>query len=308
MRRLLVPVLAITLGGCGQFMANRAALTPHQTPQMHSGHPLDGVAELSFGASSVAHTTDLGEGDPEAGVEVPGTQLHGDARFRLSEVFALGFVYENGLDETAKRPKEEQPPVDEGNVEGYGITADISIRTMDPRLQIGLGFDMMVWSVPYVEYLTCAPTDPCFPAEFDIMTRGTDRTETFGISLTPSYRTGTLTFFGGLTARQHPTIQQKGTETDPLLEGEGDVESGPFNLVISAGLEAALMGGALETSLVLYQDVTQDPVRYGPGIGILVNVPLGRRTPAPVSTGEPYPAPAAPPPPEPAPEPTPPPG
>lgn len=309
--------LALTATGCGQFMANRAALAPRATPQLHSGQPLDGTAELSFGASSVAHVTDVGEGDPEAGVEIPGTQIHGDARLRLSEVFALGLVYENGLDETAKRPKEEQPPVDEGNVEGYGITADISIATMDPKLRVGLGFDMMIWSVPYVEYLTCAPSDPCFP-DVLIEDRGTDRTETFGVSLTPSYRIGAITYFGGLTARQHPTIQQKGTETDPLLEGEGDVESGPFNLIISAGLEAAFMAGALEASFVLYQDVTQDPVKYGPGLGVLVNVPLGRKQPprpvivdAPPAAPTPAPdtAPTTPPPPTPAPaDPTPPPG
>jgi len=288
----LVPLAAICATGCGTYQANRAALTPHQTPQMHSGHPLDGTAELGFGASSLAHTTDLGEGDPEAGVEVPGTQLRGDARLRLSDVFALGLVYENGLDETARRPKEEQPPVDEGNVQGYGVTADISIRTRDPRFRVGLGFDMMIWDVPYVEYLSCAPGDPaCFPDGVMIMSRGTDRTETFGVSVTPSYRTGNMTVFGGLTARQHPTIQQKGTETDPILEGEGDVESGPFNVVVSAGLEYGLMDGAVEASLVVYQDLTQDPVRYGPGIGAMVTVPIGRRTPRAASS-EPAPAPA----------------
>jgi hypothetical protein len=256
---------------------------------MHSGHGLDGIAELGFGASSLAHSTELGEGDPEAGVEVPGTQLRADARFRLSDVFALGLVYENGLDETAKRPKDEQPPVDEGNVQGYGITADVSIGTRDPKLRVGLGFDLVFWDVPYVEYLSCAPQDPCFP--YDIMSKGTDRTETFGFSITPSYRMGLWTFFGGLTARQHPTIQQKGTETDPILEGEGDVKSGPFNLLVSAGFEAALMQGAVEASLVLYQDITQDPVRYGPGLGVMVVVPLGRTPPAP-PPGEPVPAPA----------------
>ena len=279
-------LLVLAAAGCGTYRANRAALAPHATPQLHSGHPVDGVAEVSAGLSSVAHATDLGVGDPEAGVEVPGTQLHGDARLRLGEAFALGLVYENGLDETARRPREDQPPVDEGNVEGYGLTADVSIATRDPRLRIGLGFDLIIWSVPYVEYLTCVPGDPCFPG-VTIMERGVDRTETFGLSFTPSYRMGALTWFGGLTTRQHPTIQQKGTETDPLLEGEGDVQSGPFNLLISAGLEAALLGGQLEATVVLYQDLTLDPVGYGPGLAVLVSVPLGRRARTTDATIEP---------------------
>jgi hypothetical protein len=76
------------------------------------------------------------------------------------------------------------------------------------------------------------------------------------------------------------------------------------------------MDGAVELSAVLYQDVTQDPVKYGPGLGVLVNVPLGRPRPRPAAPEEPGlapppapytppPAPAAPPP-APAPPPPPP--
>jgi len=303
-------VIAALAAGCGTFRVNRAATVPHAAPTLHSGHPLDGTAELGFGASSLA---DLGEpkvGDPEAAVEIPATQIHGDARLRLSDSLALGLLFEDGLESTVSRPKGNlQPPVENGNVIGYGATADVSIALPDPRWRVGIGFDLMIWQVPYVEYQTCV--ENCVPiGGWTMIEHGTDNTETFGVSVTPSYRTGALTVFGGLSARQHPTIIQKGTETDPFLEDEGEVDSGPFNVIVSGGLEAGFAGGVIKGSVLVYQDVTRDPLKYGPGIAALITVPIGRKKPAPppplLPPPEPYPtyAPsAAPPPPPPPPAP-----
>jgi hypothetical protein len=276
MRFLLafVPLLV----ACGTYNYNRSALVPRATPRMSGGHPLDGKGQLSLGASSVAHFSSPGAGDPNAGVEIPGTQLFGSLRGQLNDVFSLGLIYENGLDAGAKPLKSTQPPVDGGSVQGYGITTDFSIRTGDPRFRIGLGFDAMVWSVPYVEYFTCAAGEDCFP--YSIQTQGSDTVETFAASITPSYRPSEgVTVFGGLTLRQHPTLQQKGQEQEPIFDDGPEVQSGPGNLIISGGAEVAIADGALRASAIAFWDVSRNPAKYGPGASLMISIPFGKRRP-----------------------------
>jgi hypothetical protein len=304
--RLLAPVL-LGLAACGTYQVNRTALAPHATPTMRTGQPVDGIAEFGLGASSIADARKPTVGNDEASVEIPGTQMHVDGRLRLGELFALGLIYESGLDATAHKPKGAlQPSVDNGNVDGFGFTTDVSIPTGDPRLRVGLTLEMIVWSVPFVEWRTCV--DNCIPGDgFTYEDEDTDSTGTWGLGITPSYRSEDLTLFGGLTARQHPTIIQKGLEGDPFLDGEGEVEPGPFNVIVSAGAELAVAGGAVRFSGIIYQDLVADPVQYGPGLAVLVSVPLGRKKPATAAAvaPQPYPPPQ-PPPPQPYPPPAPP--
>ena len=268
--------VALVLGACGTYNYNRAALVPRATPRMHSGAPLDGRAELSVGASSVASFGDPGVGDPNAGVEIPGTQLHGDMRVRLGDIVALGFIYENGLDKGATPLKSTQPPVEGGNVQGMGMSVDIAVPTNNPNLHIGLGLDAIVWSVPYVEYFTCAMDESCFP--YQIQNHGSDDVDTFAASFTPTYvASDQVTVFGGVTLRNHPTINQKGQEMDPLFFSP-QVESGPANLVVSGGVQVSLAEGAVLASAVAYWDSSQNIAKYTPGLGMLLSVPFGRKT------------------------------
>ncbi|HSK04754.1 MAG TPA: hypothetical protein VK932_26065, partial [Kofleriaceae bacterium] len=290
MRSVLAIVLATVplLVACGTYNYNRAALVPRATPRMSTGHPLPATAQLTAGASSLAHLGAPGPGDPNAGLEIPGTQLFGNLRLQPFEGLTLGLVYENGLDAGAKPLKSTQPPVDGGNVEGYGFNFDASIRTGDPRFRVGLGVDAMVWNVPYVEYFTCAAGEECFP--YSIVSRGSDTVESLAVSLTPSYRPSEgVTVFGGLTVRNHPTIKQKGQTSDPLFEPE--VRAGPANFIVSGGVEVALAGGALLASAIAYWDASREPVEYGPGVAVMLGIPLGRRTRAPDAAPVPPPPP-----------------
>jgi hypothetical protein len=286
----LLAIATIAAAGCGTYNYNRAALVPHAAPRLHSGAPMTSTGELSVGASSIAHLGEPGLGDPEAGVEIPGTQLHADGRVRLRRsAVSLGFVYENGLDAGAAKLKASQPPVDGGSVTGFGVTLDGSIPTSSPQVHIGLGVELMTWRVPYVEYASCAQGEACFP--YAVMTEGTDAVGTAAVSVTPTYAVGRdLHVFGGVTARQHPTLKQKGQETDPLWTTP-EVESGAVNFLVSAGVELALAGGAVKVSGVAYYDITPDPAEYRPGLAALLTIPLGRddRDPPP---GAPVPMPA----------------
>jgi hypothetical protein len=281
--------------GCSTYQVHRAATTPHAEPVLYSAEPSEGIAEIGLGASSLAHMLKLKEGNPDAAVEVPGTQVRGDVRFQLTDALALGVAYENGIEQTVQQGKSTQPPVEHGNPQGYTFLTDVSIKTNNPNLLVGLHFDMGIWRIPYVEWLTCV--ENCGIEPYTVQTKGIDQIVTFGAGVTPTYKAGPVTWFGGLTARQHPTIEEKGTEEG--LDLEADVQSGPFNFVLSAGIEAKL-GGVVKGSLVLYQNLSSDPVQYGPGIGAMIYVPLGKRHRAPAPSAPPPPAWGPPPPPPPA--------
>lgn len=263
--------LLLVLAACGERTYNRAALVPRATPRMTSGQPLEGRGQLSLGASSVAHLGDPEVGDdPNAGVEIPGTQLFGALRGRIGKHASLGVLYENGLDQGAKKLRETQPDVDGGNVQGYGLTLDVAIP-IDAQWTVGVGVDGMVWRVPYTSYETYAD------GTYTVMDEGRDGVETFAASITPSYKLDPeLTLFGGLTIRQHPTIEAKGMDVGTVFD-DIEVEAGPANYIVSAGVEGALADGAVLVSAVAYYDLTREPAKYGPGMGVMVSLPFGRR-------------------------------
>lgn len=295
---------------CVDRTFNRAALVPHATPRMTSGQPLEGRGQLSLGASSVAHLGDpeLGD-DPNAGVEIPGTQLFGALKGRIGKHASFGFLYENGLDRGAKKVNKSQPDVDGGSVHGYGFTLDLAIP-IDDKWTFGIGADAMLWDVPYTSYEVLG-------GAVTIRDEGSDTVESLAASITPSYKVDTdLALFGGLTIRNHPTIQQKGM--DQVIDDlDLDVDSGPANFLVSAGVEGALLDGNVRLMAVAYYDLSRNPAKYGPGMGVMLSLPLGRRSApqqqppppgmiyTPMYPTQPYPPPAAPYPPPPAPQPAP---
>jgi hypothetical protein len=272
MRSLVLGLVLVT--ACGTYNFNRAALVPRATPRLDSGQSLRGRAQLDVGASSLAHFGDPGVGDPNAGIEIPGTQVHGGLRGRVSDTLSIGLFYENGFDEGAKQLKSTQPPVEGGNVQGYGASVDVSIPTGDPKFRVGIGVDAIIWNVPYVEFFTCAAGESCFP--FQVQESGHDLVGTFAASITPSYRIDdTVTVFGGVTVRQHPTLEQKGQEMDPLFQ-EPEVESGPANFIVSGGAEVAFLDGGIVASALAYYDVSQTPAKYKPGVAVMLSFPFGK--------------------------------
>lgn len=265
----LVVVLVPLLFACTKNY-NRAALVPRATPRMTSGAPIEGKGQLSIGASSVAHLGDPEQGDvSNQGIELPGTQLFGNLKGRFGEHFSFGILYETGLDKGAKKLNSSQPDVDEGNTHGYGISMDVAIP-IDEKWNIGVGVDAMLWSCPYVEYDTVVGT-----GGFTYHDRGRDTVEQLAASITPSYKIDDdILVFGGLTVKNHPTIDQKGTGT---TIDDVQVDAGPGNYIISGGIEASLAKGAIKLSAMAYYDVSRDPAKYGPGMALMLSLPFGKR-------------------------------
>jgi hypothetical protein len=289
-RAVLVLALLVAAPAC-TYTVNRAAFVPHATPLTQTGQPMHSTGELTLGAVNAADAKAPTFGDPSAAVEVPGTQLHGGLALRASKNVSIAAIYERGLASTATRVKTTQPPVDGGDVDGYGASITYSVPTSKPGFRIGITTELLFWSIPWIEYRTCI--DCAGP--YSYVDQGRDVVPTLALGVTPSYHAGRFTWFGGLTTRNHPTITQKGIETG--ADTGGDVQSGPLNVVAHVGAEVELAAG-VRASLIVDQTLTRDPVVYGPGFGLLVTIPLGRdpvRPPAPPPAAAPVLPPPGPP-------------
>lgn len=265
--RLAFAVLPALAGCTGNIQ--RSARVPHPGVPLQSGQPLETPAELSAGLSNATDVLKPRVGDATQSVEVPTTQMRDELRFRVGRRGEFAVFYENGFGSTSKRPDPTQAPVGRGNVRGYGLAGGYSIATSTPGLVVGTSVEVAVWSVPYIEYATC--TDCGDP--YTTITRGRANPMTLGFGVTPSYRSGAVTLFGGGFVRNHPTTQRKELNTD-ITFSDGDVEDGPFNLLLHAGLEIEIQRW-LSALVLVHQDVTSNPVRYGPGIGVALTGRLG---------------------------------
>jgi hypothetical protein len=94
-----------------------------------------------------------------------------------------------------------------------------------------------------------------------------------GLGVAPSYRRGRVTYFGGAFARNHATTLRKEYNTD-LTDRDGDVQDGPLNPLLHAGVEVELAPW-LSAVAIVHQDVVANPVKYGPGIGLGLTARLG---------------------------------
>lgn len=270
--RLLVLSLASVAAGCQTYAQHRAALVPHASPLPIDGQPMPAAGAIGLGASNIADPVAPTAGAPNVGDAVPGTQLRGELALRLGHDGAMWGVYERGLAATAHAVTSSQPPVDNGDVAGTGIGVGYSVATSNPHWRVGLAAEVVAWLVPWVQYTSCVSN--CAGDSFTTNDRGTDLVPTLSLGVTPSYRNGPLTVFGGATARNQPTIAEK-IET-VLPSNDADVQDGPWNLTLHAGVEYAF-SNALTASVFVDQTVTRDPIAGGPGFGAMVRIPLGAR-------------------------------
>ena len=225
----LVVVPLVAAGCVGNVQ--RSARVPHPAVPNSAGQPMSSQADLSVGASSVTDIVRPSVGDASHAVEVPSTQVRGELRLRTTPNSFVGIVHERGFASTSKQPDSTQAPVGNGDVLGYGFVVGGSFRTSMREWSVGLVGEPMIWNVPYVEYQTLTPG---FPTNYTIIERGTDNVATLGLGVLPSYKVGQLTAFGGVFVRNHPTTLRKEFNTN--LDNGGDVDEGPFNILLDAGV------------------------------------------------------------------------
>ena len=275
--RLVVPLLFCS-AACATYTVRKSALAPHIAPPMRSGQNLMGAAaEASVGASALARAKNPVEGpDANAGLYIPRVEVVAALRKRISEDMDLGLLYDHGFRRGAYATSEDQPEPKNGSTYGGGVTGFYSVPTGSPGLRVGIGLDLLMYSVPYVKYTT--EVDGTYTrVEHDRESVGV-----YSLAIIPSFRSGRVTLFGGGTVRNHPTIDKGDIEggIDPYLSDDDEVESGPPNFILSAGLDVEL-GQGIRAMAIVYQPVDKDPVDYGPTLGIGLTLPLGRYKPPP---------------------------
>ncbi|HEY4240123.1 MAG TPA: hypothetical protein VGM88_09920 [Kofleriaceae bacterium] len=278
MRFALAAVLG--LSACTTYNVQRTARSPHPTVPLNDGQPMEHPFAISTGLSNAADLTDPKVGNKLASVETPSVQARTELRFRIRDRGEIGLVDERGIG-GYKRADPTQAPVEQGSPGGDGVLFRYSIDTGVPGFSVGLQADMMVWTIPYVQYVTCSMN--C-TTQFTDVTHSRDTAMTFGAGVTPSYRTGNLTIYGGVYGRNEPTIERK--SLDAVFVDDEPVRNGPINILLHAGVSYRFAERFLAVADI-HQDLMSDPVQFGPGVGVGLQVELGdHRAP-----GEPGPRP-----------------
>jgi hypothetical protein len=309
MKKTGLVVLALATG-CSTYSVRKSALAPHIAPPMRSGQDLgEASGEASFGASTLASAAAPQEGDgANAGLYIPRVEVVGALRKRISDNLDLGVMWDHGFRRGAYATSEDQPSPNKNNVYGGGLSGFYSLATSAPGLRIGVGLDLLLYSIPFVEYRTCVSL--CGGQTYTQVDHDRETIGVASLSVVPSWKTGRLTVFGGGTLRNHPTVEKGSLE---VLDVDDEVEGGPVNFILHAGVDVEL-GGGLRAMALVYQPIDQNPVQYYPTLGVGLTIPLAKREPPPpppqyAPPAYPYPPPPpqqyppAPPPPPPPPPP-----
>jgi hypothetical protein len=245
------------------YKVQRAARVPHPAAPLRSGAPLDAPIEASFGTSSAFDLRAPRLVNHDAAVETPAVQVRGELRIRLGTFGEIHVGTEHALD--ASPIDRTQAPVTGGHdAWSYNLGLRYAVPLSD-ELFIGLGIESVTWVLPYVEYRSCVMN--CDGVPLQEQDEGTDSLWSVAADITPTYRTGNLTLFGGLHIAPNPTIQRKGSELG-ALDYDSDLALGPTSFVIHAGAEYKL--GPISLLAQIQDDLTGDPVSYGPSFGFAI--------------------------------------
>ncbi len=257
------------------YRVQRTARVPRPAAPLRTGEPLAGPIELSVGASSIGDVTKPELVDHDASIEVAREQMRAELRIRLGERGELAPIYEQAVG-MMQSLDATQAPVEQGLPSGLGLATRYSFDA-GSGLSFGLGLEAIAWSIPYVEYRTCVAYCEENDAPIQQMNHGSETVGTLGLAFVPTYRHGNLALFGGAYARRHPTIVRKGTEQF-VSDYDEDVDGGVYNVLVHAGIEYRLPVVSLMATV--QQDLTADPVAYGPsfGLAIALRVPDRKRT------------------------------
>lgn len=265
---LFLVALAL-LGACNStYLVERAATVPHIEPLLRNGVPMEAPVEVQLGAGSVGDVMTPRAPDGAAAVEIPGLQFDAQGRVRVGKHVGLGVMLASGAASTARPARQDQLPVEGGNPNGAGLQLVASVPSADPHWVLGVGVEVMRWSVPYVESGVCTDCDE----PYTWIERGRQVVPQLAVGATQTYRGRHVDLTGGLTLRSHPTIKRLLVERDG--DSSGEVEVGTANLVASLGVDVKL-GGGVRAGAVLYSSLNAAPVRYGPSLALTLTLPLG---------------------------------
>ena len=260
-------------------VVKRSAVVPHAAPIARSGQPMGGnLAEIALGTDTLAPTAAPGENDPDAGLVIPRiqTDIAGRLRAGMLEHVDFGFVYRRAFAEKATPVADDLPnPGRDASI--YGASFHISAPTRDPGFRIGFATELSVMDLPFVVFESCI--ENCAGRPTNTIREDRELVLGYAFTLLPSWRVGRVSFFGGMTMRNHPTIDKKDVVTSFVGDVKGPT-TGPPIFILSAGLEVDIAAG-LRAGLGVYQPVPGGPVEYAPTVSASLTIPLYREAEPP---------------------------
>jgi len=259
------------LAGCEPQYGSvaRNARVPHASVPLSSGQPLGRAAELSAGLANTADLVAPSIANHSRASEVPELEMRDELRFPIGTSGHGALIYERGFARTNQRLDDTQLAVGGGDVNGYGVATGYAWRTSTPGLVIGGRLEVMAWTMPYVERTV---TDDAPSSNPPYVLHSREMALSLGVGVTPSYRRGRVTYFGGAYVRNQPTTVRESPNVE--LDRADKVINGPFNFLFHAGVEVAVTR-LVSALIVIHQDVIADPVRYGPGVGAALTLRFG---------------------------------
>lgn len=273
----LWPLLGLCLGallfsGCTTYEVYRGARVPRPVPPPTGAQAMTGAVEAGLSAGGFAEVAAPRQGKTDAGLFLPRLQGRADVRFRLFEGMSLGLAHERGF-AAGSRALVKGTPEPEGDAAGYGFSMRYSARAGSGPWRLGVSGDFMVYQIPYIEYRIAL--DENGEARFIEEEQGMSAHPVVSVSLLSSYvLSDRLSFTGSATIRNHPTVERTGQEVGQQA-GWDNVESGPLNVTLAAGIEYTHQTG-VRASLLAYQTLVNDPVQYYPALSAAITVPLMR--------------------------------
>lgn len=247
------------------YRVQRDIRAAHATAPLWSGSPMQDPVEAAVGASNLvdARAPRLGD-DPTVASEIPSAQVRGELRFRLGQYAQLAMIHDHAISSTYRPLDPTQAPVGHGTAQSFGLAIRGSIPDEEvPGLSIGIGLELLEWSLPYVEYRSCVAN--CDGQPLQQMNTGDDSLFEPALQFIPSYRRGAWTFFAGMYATPQARIVRKGSEIGST-DYDSDIDRSGFNFIANAGAEVTF--GYVSVLAQIQQDLVNDPVSYGPSLGI----------------------------------------
>jgi len=286
-RVLPLTLATLTCLGCSTYSVRRSALVPNIAPPARSGQPAGGRVELALSTPRAMSFGEPREGEgANAGLYLPRTEVVGELRVPargLSPDLDIGILYDQGFLTGATAISPDQPKPRNGSAIGFGPSIYFAPE-VSPGFRLGFGLSGLLYSVPFIEYRTCVSN--CGASLWEDIEDGRKTVSVFSASLAPSFRTGALTVFGSLTARDHPTNTKGEVTNDPIFDSDDEIRSGPTNFITGVGVEYDF--GRIKGLAQVFLPIVRDPVEYRPTLGVGIAMPLGQ---PPVYAQRPAPAP-----------------
>jgi hypothetical protein len=271
--------LLVLLAGClpePQYAVRRTAVVPHPAPPARSGQPLDGKVRLSGHHSTVlVPVAPEANGSANNGLYIARHNLGGQARFKVSPGWDLGFGHERSLRRGAMATDDQIARWPRGGA--WTTTAGALFASpLDGSFRIALAVELGLVSASVREEGQCIANCDYVPPSY--IEHGTRVVGLASSSIIPSYRAGNWVTFASATFRNHPTNTDKQRQGAWRDDSEDDLRAGPLYVLFGAGVEYRDPSGVTVLGHI-YQPISTGVVQYGPAAGFSVAFELGALEP-----------------------------